>query len=120
MSEGQQRTDGYEDQKRAIKQRYLRRAFSENRGAEAIANLNKYHNNYAETMAPSDDEVCAGLAEQVSDGDNNDATFEGLSGETERGDSRVLKAFNMVRYLEGSDDRLRERRIIYPMPKGMQ
>lgn len=123
----------YKSEKRELKRRYLKRAFEENRGAEAIAALNKYYNNISKTKAPSDDEICADLGRQASDGFFHDATLEGLQDAAGPYESKYVRAFNMAQYLEGAPYRWREEGgqegsgkerkeqvIVHPGPKTLQ
>jgi len=112
----------YRQEKREIKRRYLRRAFEENRGGEAIAALNRYYNNITKTLGPSDDDICGALGQRASGGTVEDATLEKLKKEAGNYVSATVRAFNMVQYLEGSPHRIHDRSkaMVHPTPKGLQ
>jgi len=83
---------------REIKRQYLKRAFEEGTGKEAIRRLSKLNDNFKECMRGIDKTI---VSLKVFEAEN-------------RGQPRAVKGFNLLAELEGRDDRIRDSSI--PLP----
>jgi hypothetical protein len=104
-----------EEKRFRLKQKFLRSAIAQGRGAEAIAKLNTLYRNVRETLKGSDDDIVGNWSEKLT-GRRYRVTLQELEDVASADESKFIRAFNMCQLLQGSARRLHQTMILPGTP----